>query len=392
MKRIILLVSLILSLNVVFSNPNPVVLYDPQAFISELFFTSDNEWHMEIELWVPEYYLINGVIDSIVIQSNAGKSRWLGWYITSHQLFLINKWNLNDYLYFNPDQDTITILTYLNQSLTNYGDSVVVHQLIYGYPDCEIPSVGDGSLGGWSQSICAREQNYGDPLYFYRDDSPTLGIDNDTQGSVATVSGYFYDHRDSLITYNAADYYFCFQINSEFAYIHPVYAWSPLSAIHFEENGLYNQNVLSRHTNTAYIIRGTMFCPFYDLQFLECIPFEYNLMPGEVISQDIHLTDTNFIVGMRDLPEPPSDNLHVTIAPNPFSDYTNFFIESDHTLAGGEIKIFDIKGRLVKEIRLHEFTKEIVRLEKSELYGSGVYVYAVICDEKLVKTGQLICQ
>jgi len=370
---------------------NPVVYEPPRASISELYFPSIYDWQMEVELWVPEYYLLNGVIDSIVIQSNAGHARYLGYFLTLHQLFLINKFNLTHMLNFDPDQDTIRIITYLDPLLVSE-DTIVVHELIYGYPDCEIPNVMTSTSGIWEQSICTRFSSDGHPNYFYRDESPTLGLSNDIDGSLATVKGFFYDHRDSLISYNSGDYRFCFPVNSEFQSLYGSWYWSPLSVFEFDSTGMYTESVLSRHGEVEMILRGVPYFSDYQVPSLSCESFEYNVMPGGTEFVNIHLTDTSFIVGLNEIPPPIEDDLRIVVAPNPFTSSVKFFFENDCSLAGYEINIFDIRGRLIKEISLSSLSKEMIQLDKSVFGKEGVYIYAVTKDQKLIKTGQLICQ
>jgi len=371
---------------------NPIVYENPQAFISELFFTHEYIWHMEIELWVPEYYLIQGIIDSIVIESTAGRARWDGWYITPSELFLINRYNLTPMLLFSHDQDTIRIYTYLNPTLIISNDTVVVHTLIYGYPECEIPEVYQNNDGGWTQSICAREKQIGHPKYFYRDNSPTLALFNDLQGSQVTLTGDFFDYRDSLISSNTGDYLFSLPINSEYKRMDIYSYWEPLTCFQFNADGSYSTMALSRHTLSSEILRGYFHAYPGFVQDLTCVPFEYDLMPEEILHQDIHLTDTNFMVGFNKLPPPVPNDFRITVAPNPFIISTKIYLESDQTLCGKELLIIDIRGRTVSRFTLSDTEKDVITIEKQTLGRSGIYLYSFILNGKTLKTGQLICQ
>ena len=95
---------------------NPIIVYYPQAYVSELLFTSPSVWQLEMELWVPEEFLIAGVIDSIVIECNAGRAKWAtGWWITPFMRVLIDQSNLIGMLDLSNihAKVSLTIHTYL---------------------------------------------------------------------------------------------------------------------------------------------------------------------------------------------------------------------------------------------------------------------------------------
>jgi hypothetical protein len=115
-------------------------------------------------------------------------------------------------------------------------------------------------------------------------------------------------------------------------------------------------------------------------------------MPEEILHQDIHLTDTNFMVGFNKLPPPVPNGFRITVAPNPFIISTKIYLESDQTLCGKELLIIDIRGRTVSRFTLSDTEKDVITIEKQTLGRSGIYLYSVMLNGKTLKTGQLICQ
>ncbi len=395
MKKIILL-SLILFCMLSFPGlkANPVVYYPPQAFLSEVFITSNTNWVIELEMYIPYLFLTGNNIDSIVIQSNSGRSKLLSFPVAHHAIFMINNSLLVDPLMINNSQDTIRVLTYINPTLCSnyYLDPMYCHQLVFGYANCEIPMLAAG------QSICAREKNYGDPLYFYLDNSPTIGFENDTIGATATIHGRFFDCRDSVITYALNDYSFALNFNIEEvvnSLVPPYNFYYPLSDFTFDPQGFYSTHVLSRNSTVHSV--GNLWwdaSPYgaVSCMYLHCTPFPFNLEPGQALEQDIHLTDSSFLVGYSKTPSPPNADLTIVCAPNPVITSTRLFITSGNSLKNLELKIFDIQGKTLKTILLPDGRKTSVSISKEELGVTGTYVYTVFEKNRKVKSGYIICE
>jgi hypothetical protein len=394
MKKIILL-SLILFCKLSFPGlkANPVVYYPPQAFLSEVFITSNTNWVIELEMFIPEMFLTGNNIDSIVIQSNSGRSKILSFPVARHAIFTINNSLLVNSLMIDNIHDTIRVLTYINPDLCSnyYLDPMYYHQLVFGYENCEIPILTTG------QSICAREKQYGDPLYFYLDNSPTIGMENDTIDATATIHGRFYDCRDSLITYALNNFSFALYPNVESRSFpdYPFFLYYPLSQFAFDNQGFYTTHVLSRNFTVNNV--GDLGCAdcYYGTHYitiLHSLPFAYNLEPGQTLEQDIHLTDSTFFVGYSKSPSPSDADLTIVCAPNPVITFTRIFITSENSLKNLELKIFDIQGEILKTFLLPDEKKTSIGFSKEELGGAGTYVYTVFEKNRRMKSGYIICE
>lgn len=374
------------------SKANPIIIEYPQVFISELSFQANSDWTLELEMFCKEMFPLPGSIDSVVIHTNWGSARLLSFPYENHALFLITKDNLSSPLVINPLQDTIRILTYLDESTgyTSFGE-YLMHELIFGYPESVIPFLAP------NQSICAWEITFGYPVCFYKDNSPTMGYQNDTTGATATLHGMFYDYLNRLIMVNMYQYDFSIS-NNVTSYYYELYQTSyfvSLAEFNFDISGSYTTQVLSGNRNVSlvdHLYNGG--CPYgYPyMQALSCESFGFNLEPGQVMEQNILLTDSSFNVGLKEMIPALSTNLSLVCAPNPFSEFVDFYLSSAQSISNTEIQIFNVKGQLVKTIHVDNNTLAWSgRVTKGDLGSSGIYFYLLIEEGKKIKSGQIIC-
>lgn len=371
---------------------NPIIIEYPQVFISELSFDSNNDWTLELEMFCREMFPLPGSIDSVVIQTNWGRARLLSLPIENYVLFSISMTDLSSPLVIDPLKDTIRIKTYLDESTGyyNYGD-YLEHRLVFGYHDCEIQFLYPG------QSICTWEIAYGYPVCFYKDNSPTPGLPNDTIGATVTLHGKFFDYYNHQIMSPLDQYAFSLS-NNVTSYYYELYETSyylSLSVFDFENSGSYTTQVLSGNRNVSVI--DNLYwggCPYGypDLVSYSCENFTFNLEPGQVMEQNILLTDSSFNVGTKELHPALQDNLSLVCAPNPFSLFVDFYLTSDNAILATEILIFNSKGQQVKSIHADTDTSSWSgRVTKEELGSSGIYFYSLITKGKRIKSGQIIC-
>lgn len=118
------------------------------------------------------------------------------------------------------------------------------------------------------------------------------------------------------------------------------------------------------------------------------VPF--NFEPGDILDTDLHLTGNGFMVG---LPEelPAQTKMSVVVAPNPFSDFTQLFLESDEDLSDVSVHIYNASGTIVKSYKLPQGEKTMLTVRKSDLGASGVYSYIVQREGNLLRSGKLVC-
>ncbi|MCK9616474.1 MAG: T9SS type A sorting domain-containing protein [Lentimicrobiaceae bacterium] len=363
---------------------NPIVVDPPLINISELYFDSENKWHLELEVNViinPLYCL---VFDSIQLRSNTSTHSFVTNQIIGYHMYVFDQDNFPDFI-INQEQDTLQIIAYLNYEcyMSNVSESI---KLIYGYSGCSIPVLYPG------QSICF-ENNY-----FYKTNYPNIGFENldYIDYAKALVYGNLYDQWGTLVNNsNLNEYSISLDKNIEAyyyypdPYIHFVYHNS-LFFIDFSSFGNYFSFILPRQTTINSVQH---YYNYYDESFIatfNCTPVNLNMEPGDTVYTDIQIIDTNFTVGLHEHSPLPA-SLYVVCSPNPFSSNINFFIDSKDNLSDMSLLIFNIKGEKVKEFALPAEKSININLTKAEIGKSGTYVYIIIKNGKNICSGQIIC-
>lgn len=394
MKKLYL-VSVFLILSGFSSNvrANPIIVEYPQVFISELNFDSGNNWTLELMMFRNEMFPQPGSIDSVVIRTNSGRALLLDFPSENYTIFLITPENLNNPLTISSVQDSVRILTYLNESTGYYMyGEYLEHLLVFGYPDCEIPVLFSG------QSICSYAFVPQYPVCFYKDNSPTIGYANDTIGATAELRGLFYDYLEHVIPYPMTYYDFSLPDNlaSYYRELDGTTYYVPLAVFDFDNEGHYSTHVLAGRRLVGYIYNlEPNNCPygFITRQSLSCESFQFNTEPGQTLEQDIHLTTTSYVVGLKESPPVPPGSLTVVCSPNPFSSFIDFFLASDNAIIDAEIQLFDTSGKLIKSISINPGASSwTCRVTKETLGKPGIYLYSVSEKGQKVKSGQIICQ
>ena len=391
MKKFLLLSIALLCVPLVTNlKANPVYIPPPQVFLSEVYINTPSDWVIELEVFIPLMYLSGNNIDSIAIQSNSGRSKVTYFPVGYHVLYTISNSSLVNPILISPNEDIITVITYVNPGLL-VDSTVYHHQLVFGYPNCEIPVLAHG------QSICTRERNYGDPLYFYLDNSPTLGLENDTIGATATIHGHFYDCRDSLVTYALNNYGFALYLNVEALPdpLNPYVTYYPtLADFAFGGQGFFSTPVLARNTSinaVGYLYNPN--CPYGAVsnERLASNSFSYNLQPGQTQNTDIYLTDCSFLVGYSKAAAQDED-ITVVCSPNPVITSSNLYITSDRKLKNISLKIFDLTGKTIKTVILPDGLSASIRITKEELGGAGTYIYTLFDKTSKIRSGYITCE
>jgi hypothetical protein len=392
MKRLLFIVDLIICISFHHDlNSNPIFYPAPQAFFSELTFNASHEWTLELEIFIDQNLQVNGIIDSIVLQSNSSRARLINFPAGNYILFTITSANLNSQMTINYIQDTLRVITYADSALYIFGPTVNTHQLVFGYPDCEIPSLLDG------QSICAREREHGNPRYFYLDNSPTIGLENDTIGATITLMGKFYDTRGSLISYSLNQYDFAPPVNVDpciWGYPSQTFL-CPLDVFTFDQQGNFSTTLLSRNTgvnNIRYLYWGYAPVGYCTMEPLPCEDFSFFLEPGGMMLQDIHLTDSSFLVGIKNPPPDNNQDISIICAPNPVTQCGTFFISADKPVENAEIIIRSTNGARVLRLTVPQLSKSSITFTREQLGASGLCFFTLVQNNKPIKSGEIICQ
>jgi hypothetical protein len=391
MKRLLFIVGFVVCISCHnYLNSNPIVYFLPQAFISELTFNASHDWTLEMEMFIDPQLPLNGIIDSIILRSNSSRARLISFPSEHYALFTITVADLYSPLTINYVQDTLRVITYADSTLIPEGPWVTTHTLVFGYSGCEIPALLDG------QSICTWEKVHGNPHYFYLDNSPTIGMENDTIGATVNLAGKFYDSRDSLISYTLNQYDFALPVNVDPCNwgvpLQPFFC--TLDIFNFDQQGNYSTTLLSRNTsisNISYLYWGYAPIGYSDSATLACENFWFFQEPGGTMLQDIHLTDSSFLVGLKRPRENHKQDISIICVPNPVSQSGDFFIKSDNAIENAEIIIQSTNGSMVMRLPVTQINKSRITFSREQLGVPGLYFFTLLQNGKPIKSGEIIC-
>lgn len=360
MKKILLLL-FVLSIFAK-TNANPIMVYFTNVKINEFSISKSNEWYLELSIVVPyQLSLDSMLIDSLVIVSKTGHSVIKPFLIDKRNfLIVITKDSLLNKFELNLDRDNISVYFY-GQGIDENGST---HE-ISGYPD-EI-SYGFSIPLKRGQSICLNSLGYGD----YIDDSPTIGLPNDTIDATGILYGKLFDKNDKLIQSGS------FQIEID------------LPTLNFDSEGNFSLPLLSNsyyckwlnnkdsakiHDHTCYYFTDT---------------FSFIIEPHFSVRHDIHLKDYEVTTNIENLTA--NQFIDIIIAPNPIHKNALFYINiSDNlNINNGKLSFYNINGRLIKQIDLPNSHKIIQDISFANL-PIGSYIYKLTLNNKYYKTGQII--
>jgi hypothetical protein len=354
---------------------NPFIAAEPRASISELYFIDQDTWQLEI--YLVDYHDLF-TCDSVVLLSQSSRIKLFDSYVAPpFNLYIVESADCPEF-YLNHQQDSLILITY-------YYLEVVIHTLVYGYPDCFIPALNPG------QSICCIFDPDGFPKdYFYKDDTPTIGVSNDYEGATAYLQGKMYDITGKLITILPANHAFCLSQNLN--WLGPywnVTNYYDMLGFSIDDEGNYSTGIFAHQSEIIklrYLINGHL--SYYPIL---CDTIDFNLEPGSVLDVDIHFSDSTFLVGISDPIKITSPTISVVLAPNPFSDFTQLFLESDKDLSDMTVHIYNASGSIVKSYKLPQGEKTTLTIRKADLGAAGIYSYVVQRESNVLKSGKLVC-
>ena len=249
----------------------------PVAAFSEFLIDSLGNWTMELRLNFPVG------IDSIEIGFSSGNSM-----VEQYELIPPGDYTLID------NSNLSTPLT-----VNSEGDYIIVRSWGSGYWHAD--SLAYGNYPGATLDCAEYGSSYAsiniDYFFAYAiDNSPTLGIENDTSGAVSNFSGKIYDPNGNLITTGTL-------IFGPEDLRYPIYA-----------GGSFNGPIFAhRYYCDSIIIRSSSQPYTYTLYTID--PVEFCETPGSLIYEEIICTA---IVDITDYYE---EKVRVIVSPNPFSSY-----------------------------------------------------------------------
>ncbi len=362
MKKILLIVLLSLSIGTI--KANPIMVYFPEFKISEIYIDSTGKWFLEIAVHMPiQLNLANNYVDSLILHSNSGQSKIKSFPINQYDTYvIITEDSLVGPLQINS-QDDLELYFY-GRGITEYGytfpDSFSSDEVVFGYSNPLYHYEITTPLHS-PQSICHFANSYNT---HYLDNSPTLGLTNDTVDATAILTGRLYDLNYNNITTGA------FKLNSE------------IDSFYFDSNGFYHDRILARNNFNNSI---SMFNPNTSLPI---DTFSINAEPHQIYYHDIHVKTS-----IDNINKIPFDDkrISVIIAPNPFSKATTFYIDlpEDDKFSKACLYIYNSSGKIIRQVELPKEYKISSQLEFDK-ESSGVYYYRLVLDNNIRKVGQII--
>lgn len=343
MKKLLLFLTIILYSS--FSFGNPIVL--PYININELYF-EDGEWFLELvycEANEQEYPIV-----SIVLTTSAGEAHLLDFTIQGETGFIVVQNNelLSAPLAINPEGDFI----HVTWGIDFYGYiEYQENEMYFGdYPNSKVtkPRLG--------QSIAFIRYDYS------KDNSPTIGIMNDTIGAMGTLSGTVYDiNLDPVQTE-------VFLVD---------YSWLDFTT---SETGEYAYRTYSNTYNSNGI--------YHKIPPFEWIDTEihYIMEPDSVVNYDIYLLE-EITVGIS---EPSGFNAGCfRFFPNPVSKELSLNFEINYS-ENGQNLLIEIKSIASEQIFKYPVaTGEGIITLPGEI-SPGVYFVNLRMGENLLSSGKLV--
>jgi hypothetical protein len=317
---------------------NPIVL--PTIEISELFFDISNNWQLELAYYGDDQ---NGLtIDSIFLYSTTDTVK-----LPNHQfagnleVFVITKDSLNTDFQIKRLGDTITVVSHC---MGHPFEDI----LIFG--NCQGASINYPREG---QSISKYWQ------YFVKDNSPSIGVTNDTTGMCGTINGIILDKY--LNTVSQKEFLIDYQFETS-------------------ENGAYSTRIYSKPTilNRLYYVTGQ-----YRMQSVFITEISYDMEPDSVIERDIYLLDT-LSDGLNDLTQ---YNIPVKIYPNPVSEKNKVTVEIDLPVKTSDIwiEIRSLDGKLIKKEKATN-TKNLIDTPNL----NGICLLNVLFDQQIILSNRIL--
>ena len=334
----------------------------PQAYISELHFNSPYSWELEMGF---NYADLDNEIDSIQILSSSDIASinissiktikgpdWLDFFYIA----VISDTNLSKPLSINPDGDLVKLITYSWGE--SHSDKVVFGNYTGSYLQCF----------DLTKSISYLEYNVNS---FCINSVPSIGLPNDTTGSLGTFSGKIYDLSGDTIT-NANLY--IPELSNNF--------------IKIDLNGSFNIRTLAMNYNFDKI---KVYFPNTVIKTYKVEPFDFCLEPESAYHHNIVTTSLVSVISGIEVPE--SDFSNVTVFPNPFKTQTSFYfnLKNEKYLHLKEINllIFSAEGKKWADIKIPSTLSKYDWLPKQTI-PSGVLMYNLQTDNKIIARGKFI--
>ncbi len=309
--------------------PNPVIIF----FINEFMFDSTG---YKIELRPSDMSL-----DGWFLTSKTDTAYFKdGIYLNDSSYIVITQDSLQSQLNIDPAGDTLTFFSPDSLSMETFSFG---NNNIYSPP---APKMG--------QSICLRvySDGYGQSYYYYFDNTPTMGYENDTLNAKGYIDGYVKDEQDNPIE-GVKIIYGYEEVPLQGS--HPVY-------IETDSSGYFSYYDYSIHKGLQFQKEG-----------YTSADTSIQIWPDSTITINIKMPK---IVGISEVHPPIVDNFTLSQNfPNPFNSTTTF-IYSLPDEQEVEINIYDEKGELVQKLFKGFQNKGEYKVRwNADNLASGIYFY-----------------
>ncbi len=317
---------------------NPIAL--PTIDISELYFDESNNWKLELG-----YYEVNQEgfpIDSVFLYSTTDSIKLPTYeFLQSTGVFVITADSLDSEFIINRYADTIKVVTYVIGEL--FEDNLIFGDIAGASINC--PRQGQSISKYW--------------MYYLKDNSPTIGLSNDTTGMCGTIKGIIYDKYSLPVESKT------FRLDNYFE---------------TSENGEFSARVYSKPSTFSRIDYKT---GQYSTQSVSITEITYIMEPDSVVEMDIYLLDT-LTTGINDI---NIANTPISIYPNPISKNGELKIDIDLPIITSDIyiEIIDLNGKLISKKKISKNSSSIIAPDKS-----GLYIVRTLLDSDVITSKRII--
>jgi len=350
MKKLILLFALTWISISSFGNSGP-----SYPFLNEIAFDSEGNWAIEI-IWgrwnkntTPE--------DGLTLTTSAGESMVLSSCYITWGILVISDTCLDKPLQINREGDFIKLTWksgyYFHEDSIGFGN----YPGSYLYPLQNGQSYSAQHFGGWG--------GYGKT--FAVDNSPTIGVHNDTNGAMCTLTGKVYSPEG-------------------IAYTQGEFELETFLTIHINPDGSFSENTFARMYKFDQI--NLSLPPNLQVTY-SIIPVELSPQPDMVYEVDFETVELLEVTEKEEIEKDDANRL--VVSPNPFTNSITFFVRPDILELEGQnrIVIIDQQGVLRKEIFLDKNQNRYEWMPESHL-SAGVYIYHLINNNRPVVSGKMI--
>ena len=346
-----------------FANP-----YIPRAHLSELYIDNVGNWTLEIGFYEMDFW--DGIlpIDSIVIETSSGTARIVSYNLIAgggtggfDSLAVVTVANLSTPLSINQSGDFVKIRSdgYYMGEFFSFGD----------YPGSMLSCIHNG------ESITRIGDNEFNNFAICK--NPSIGYNNIPEDAMATIEGTFYKPDGTAFGAGTIILFHTYFNYSTYIY--------PYASIAVQGDGSFSESMHARSYSfdtILYYPAGRQNYQAYSVNHVnQCF------RPDTIIYQDIRAT--GLIEGIN-LPNEDFENSVIT-SPNPFSGNIVFYFNLKNINSGDKLKllIFSADG---KEIERRVIFPGQTRFDWncSENIGNGIFIYQLIINNKVVKSGKII--